>query len=104
VQAGTFIIGHEIGLGLAWLQKELTALGPRAFIIYTSITSAWKDPNCAEATVAATERRNCRNEMSGKKKERDDQFNRQTHLLNCTMLAIRTCDSTSTADAGNGVL
>ena len=43
MQAGALVISHEIGLGLARLDKELAALGPRAFIIRTSVATARKD-------------------------------------------------------------
>ena len=43
MQAGALVISHEIGLGLARLDKELAALGPRTFIIRTSVATAWKD-------------------------------------------------------------
>lgn len=43
MQAGALVISHEIRLGLARLDKELAALGPRAFIIRTSVATARKD-------------------------------------------------------------
>ncbi len=64
-QAGAFVISHEIGLGFAWLDEELAAPGPRAFIICMSIAIARKDAYSVEATVAAAERRNCKATVSG---------------------------------------
>ena len=59
MQPRAFIICHKIGLGLAWLEQELAAFGPSAFIICTRVATARKDAQGVETTVTSTERGNC---------------------------------------------